>query len=41
MVFRFVDDFDFHFPDTKSSKILIHVKSAFRVGCPDLGMNRK
>ena len=40
-VFRFVDDVEFYFPDTKSKKRIIHVRSASRIGHSDLGMNRK
>ena len=40
-VFRFVDDVEFYFPDTKSKEITIHVRSASRVGHSDLGVNRK
>ncbi|WP_321492979.1 DUF1499 domain-containing protein [uncultured Desulfobacter sp.] len=40
-VFRFVDDVEFYFPDSDSAEILIHVRSASRVGYSDLGVNRK
>jgi len=40
-VFRFVDDTEFYFPDTKSKVVTIHVRSASRVGYSDLGVNRK
>ena len=40
-VFRFVDDVEFYFPDTKSKEMTIHVRSASRVGHSDLGVNRK
>lgn len=40
-VFRFVDDVEFYFPDTKSKEMTIHVRSASRVGYSDLGVNRK
>jgi len=40
-VFRFVDDVEFYFPDTKSKKRIIHVRSASRIGHSDLGVNRK
>lgn len=40
-VFRFVDDVEFYFPDTQSKEMLIHVRSASRVGQSDLGVNRK
>ena len=41
MVFHFVDDVEFYFPDTQSREMLIHVRSASRVGHSDLGVNRK
>ncbi|MFZ5571338.1 MAG: DUF1499 domain-containing protein [Thermodesulfobacteriota bacterium] len=37
LVFRFVDDVEFYFPDEP----LIHVRSASRIGYSDLGVNRK
>jgi uncharacterized protein (DUF1499 family) len=40
-VFRFVDDVEFYFPDTKSKEMTIYVRSASRVGYSDLGANRK
>lgn len=40
-IFRFVDDVEFYFPDTKSKKLLIHVRSSSRVGYSDLGANRR
>ena len=40
-IFRFVDDVEFYFPDTKSQELFIHVRSASRVGYSDLGVNRK
>jgi uncharacterized protein (DUF1499 family) len=40
-VFRFVDDVEFYFPDTKSKEMTIHVRSASRVGHSDFGVNRK
>ncbi|MGL1930588.1 MAG: DUF1499 domain-containing protein [Desulfotalea sp.] len=40
-VFRFVDDVEFYFPDTKSKEMTIHVRSASRVGHSDLDVNRK
>jgi uncharacterized protein (DUF1499 family) len=39
-IFRFVDDVEFYFPDKKSKELLIHVRSASRVGYSDLGVNR-
>jgi len=40
-LFRFVDDVEFYFPDTKSKETTIHVRSASRLGHSDLGVNRK
>jgi uncharacterized protein (DUF1499 family) len=40
-IFRFIDDVEFYFPDKKSKELLIHVRSASRVGYSDLGVNRK
>ena len=40
-VFRFIDDVEFYFPDTKSKEMIIHVRSASRVGYSDFGVNRK
>lgn len=40
-LFRFVDDVEFYFPDTKSTEMTIHVRSASRVGHSDFGVNRK
>lgn len=41
MVFRFVDDVEFYFPETTSKEIIIHVRSASRIGYSDFGVNRK
>ena len=41
MIFRFVDDVEFYFPETQSKEIVIHVRSASRVGHSDFGANRK
>ncbi len=40
-MFRFVDDVEFYFPDTKLKEMTIHIRSASRVGHSDLGANRK
>lgn len=40
-IFRFVDDVEFYFPDSESKELIIHVRSASRVGYSDLGVNRK
>lgn len=39
-IFRFVDDVEFYFPKTDSQEVIIHVRSASRVGHSDLGVNR-
>ena len=41
LVFRFVDDVEFYFPATQTEKMLIHVRSASRIGYSDFGANRK
>lgn len=41
MIFRFVDDVEFYFPEQNSKELVIHVRSASRVGNSDLGVNRK
>ena len=40
-VFRFIDDLEFYFPNTKTKEMTIHVRSASRVGHSDFGVNRK
>ena len=40
-IFRSVDDVEFYFPDENSKELIIHVRSASRVGYSDLGVNRK
>jgi uncharacterized protein (DUF1499 family) len=40
-LFRFVDDVEFYFPETKAGETVIHTRSASRVGSSDLGVNRK
>ncbi len=40
-MFRFVDDVEFYYPSTRAEKIIIHTRSASRVGHSDLGANRK
>jgi uncharacterized protein (DUF1499 family) len=39
--FRFIDDVEFYFPPTNAEKIIIHFRSASRIGHSDLGANRK
>ena len=41
MIFRFIDDVEFYFPETQSKEIVIHVRSASRVGHSDFSVNRK
>lgn len=40
-VFKFVDDVEFYFPESISDEIIIHFRSASRVGSSDFGVNRK
>lgn len=40
-ILRFVDDVEFYFPDIDSDTMVIHVRSASRVGYYDFGVNRK
>ncbi|WP_419810362.1 DUF1499 domain-containing protein [Bacterioplanoides sp.] len=37
---RFVDDVEFYFPAEQSAEVLIHVRSASRLGHSDFGVNR-
>jgi uncharacterized protein (DUF1499 family) len=39
-LFRFVDDVEFYLPRSESGKIIIHARSASRIGYSDLGANR-
>jgi uncharacterized protein (DUF1499 family) len=39
-IFRFVDDVEFYFPAVDNGKIIIHIRSASRIGYSDLGANR-
>ncbi len=39
--FRFVDDVEFYFPESHTDELVIHLRSASRVGYSDLGVNRK
>jgi uncharacterized protein (DUF1499 family) len=39
-LFRFVDDVEFYLPRSESGKIVIHARSASRIGYSDLGANR-
>lgn len=41
MLFRFVDDVEFYFPQGESNQTLIQVRSASRTGHSDFGVNRK
>ncbi|MCP3875611.1 MAG: DUF1499 domain-containing protein [Desulfobacteraceae bacterium] len=40
-LFRFVDDVEFYFPKEQAGKVVIHIRSASRIGYSDLGANRK
>ena len=40
-LFRFVDDVEFYFPARETEEVIIHIRSASRVGHSDLGANRK
>ena len=40
-LFRFTDDVEFYFPATKTEQIIIHFRSASRIGHSDLGANRE
>ena len=40
-IFRFVDDVEFYFPATNTATIIVHFRSASRIGHSDLGANRK
>ena len=41
LVFRFVDDVEFYFPESKSDVVRVDIRSSSRVGRSDLGANRK
>ena len=41
VLFRFIDDVEFYFPETQSGEILIHIRSASRLGHFDFGVNQK
>ncbi|MEH6457765.1 MAG: DUF1499 domain-containing protein [Cocleimonas sp.] len=41
LIFRFVDDVEFYFPSTETEKVIIHIRSASRIGYSDFGANRK
>ena len=41
LVFRFVDDVEFYFPESKSGVVRVDIRSSSRVGRSDLGANRK
>jgi uncharacterized protein (DUF1499 family) len=40
-IFKFVDDVEFYFPSTNTDKIIIHFRSASRIGYSDLGANQQ
>ena len=41
LIFRFVDDVEFYFPESESDVIRVDIRSSSRVGRSDLGVNRK
>lgn len=40
-IFRFVDDVEFYFPTSDKAEIVIHFRSASRIGFSDLGANQR
>lgn len=40
-IFRFIDDVELYFPDRGEKQLVVHIRSASRVGYSDLGVNRK
>lgn len=40
-IFRFVDDVEFYFPDSKTTETTVHFRSASRIGYSDFGVNRE
>lgn len=40
-LFGFTDDVEFYFPESQKGEILIHIRSASRLGYSDLGVNKK
>ncbi|WP_232507949.1 DUF1499 domain-containing protein [Desulfobacula toluolica] len=40
-LFRFIDDVEFYFPKKQTGEVIIHIRSASRIGYSDLGANRK
>jgi uncharacterized protein (DUF1499 family) len=40
-IFQFIDDVEFYFPATNTEHIIIHFRSASRIGYSDLGANQK
>lgn len=40
-LFRFIDDVEFYFPESRDGEKIIHVRSAARLGHSDFGTNRK
>jgi uncharacterized protein (DUF1499 family) len=40
-IFRFVDDGEFYFQPAKKGEIIIHLRSASRIGHSDFGVNRE
>lgn len=40
-IFSFVDDVEFYFPASEKAEVIIHLRSASRIGYSDLGANQK
>jgi uncharacterized protein (DUF1499 family) len=40
-IFGFVDDLEFYLPATTAKPVIIHLRSASRMGHSDLGVNQK
>ena len=40
-VFRFVDDVEFYFHRADDKKVIVHIRSASRIGRSDFGVNRE
>jgi len=40
-IFQFIDDVEFYFPATNTEHIIIHFRSASRIGYSDLGANQQ
>jgi uncharacterized protein (DUF1499 family) len=40
-IFRFVDDVEFYLVENEAEKVIVHLRSASRIGHSDMGVNRK